>query len=47
MNNFDILDTFFPRLAEFNEDSFPDKKFPLIVEKDNSLTIKEDKIGKK
>jgi hypothetical protein len=46
MNNFDILDTFFPRLAEFNEDSFPDKKFPLIVEKDNSLTIKEDKIGK-
>lgn len=46
MNNSDILDTFFLGLAEFNEDSFPDKKFPLIVEKDNSLTIKEDKIGK-
>lgn len=33
MNNFDTLDNFFPRLSEFDEDSFPDKKSPLIVEK--------------
>lgn len=46
MNNFDTLDNFFPRLSEFDEDSFPDKKSPLIVEKDNSLTITEDRIGK-
>lgn len=45
MNKSDILDNFFPRLEPFDEDSFPDKKFPLILEKDDSLTITEKRIG--
>lgn len=47
MNKATILDNFFPRLATFDEDSFPDKKFPLLLEKDDRLTITEERIGTK